>query len=146
MNPPLLWLHEEALSMTHPIFKTAPHGTKAVFIWDDDYFRQAHYSLKRLVFIYETLLELPIDILYGNTQSVIRECAPSALYIPATVNPSLKEIIRSLEEIACVHVVQDDPFVTLKKPMEFRRFFQYWNKAQKTAFLPNGGLTEGTRD
>ena len=140
MNASLVWLHEEALRMTHPVFKIAPERTKAISVWDDAYFRQANYSLKRLIFIYETLCELPVDIIHGNTLDVIRELAPPALYIPATNNPLIVNIIASIEATVPVKVVEDEDFVVIKKPSEFDRFFQYWNKAKKTAFLHNGGI------
>jgi hypothetical protein len=140
MNASLVWLHEEALRMTHPVFKVALERTKAIYVWDDGYFRQANDSLKRLIFIYETLCELPVDIIHGNTLDVIRELAPPALYIPATNNPLIVNIIASLEATVPVKVVEDEDFVAIKKPSEFHRFFQYWNKAKKTAFLHNGGI------
>ena len=139
MNTPLIWLHEEALRLTHPVFKTAPNGTKAIYVWDDAYFRKLNYSLKRLVFIYETLCELPIDIMRGNTAPIIQEFAPSTLYVPATNNPLIAEIINNVKTTVPVQIVDDEAFSVIKKPNEFRRFFQYWNKAEKTAFLHNGG-------
>lgn len=139
MNAPLIWLHEEALRLSHPAFKAAPNGTKAIYVWDDAYFRQANYSLKRLIFIYETLCELPVDIIRGNTLDVIHEFAPPTLYIPATNNPLILDIIASLEQTVSLKIVEDEAFVVIKKPSEFRRFFQYWNKAEKRAFLQNGG-------
>ena len=140
MSTPLIWLHEEALRITHPVFKVALERTKAIYVWDDGYFRQANYSLKRLIFIYETLCELPVDIIHGNTIDVIRELAPPTLYIPETNNPLIVNIIASLEATLPVTVVEDEAFVVIKKPSEFHRFFQYWNKAEKTAFTYNGGV------
>jgi hypothetical protein len=140
MNLPLILLHEEALRMTHPVFQAAPAEAKALFIWDDAYFRKANYSLKRLVFIYETLCELPIDIIHGSTTAIVQELSPSALYMPATNNPLIVEIIHDLNSVAPVHTIEDEAFVVFKKPVQFRRFFQYWNKAEKTAFLTNGGV------
>jgi hypothetical protein len=139
MNAPLILLHEEALRLSHPVFNAAPNGTKAIYVWDDAYFREANYSLKRLIFIYETLCELPIDIIRGSTVDIIQKIAPSTLYVPATNNPLILNIIESLEAAFPVTVVEDEAFVVIKKPIEFRRFFQYWNKAEKTAFLHNGG-------
>lgn len=140
MNTPLIWLHEEALRITHPVFKAAPEGTKAVYVWDDNYFRQANYSLKRLIFIYETLCELPVDIIHGTTLDVVRELTPSTLYIPTTNNPLIVTIIDSLKAAFPAAAVEDEAFANIKKPSEFRRFFQYWNKVEKTAFLQNGGV------
>lgn len=139
MSTPLILLHEEALRMTHPVFKLAPAETRAIFLWDEDYFRSTGYTLKRLIFIYETLCELPVDIIQGNTLAVIRELAPSVLYAPATNNPLIVNVIGSLKGIAPVKLVEDEAFVMIKKGIKFRRFFQYWNKAEKVAFVHNGG-------
>ena len=140
MNSPLIWLHEEALRLTHPVFAAAPGNTKAIFVWDDGYFRTANYSLKRLVFIYETLCELPLDIIIGDTKSILEQIAPSVLYIPATNNPLLVSKIHTFKSMARVELIEDDPFVILKKQADFHRFFQYWKKAEKTAFLKDSGV------
>ena len=55
MRNSLIWIHEDALRITHPVFKLAPNGTEALFVWDNPYFQKLDYSLKRLVFIYESL-------------------------------------------------------------------------------------------
>jgi hypothetical protein len=138
MNAPLIWLHEEALRLSHPVFKAVPNGTKAIYVWDGAYFRQANYSLKRLIFIYETLCELPIDVIRGNTLDVICKLTESTLYIPASNNPLIAEIINDVKTNVPVQIIEDETFAFIKKPREFRRFFQYWNKAEKTAFLQNG--------
>jgi len=139
MNPALIYLHEEALRMTHPVFKVAPAGTKAIYVWDDKYFRTTDYSLKRLVFIYETLCELPVDIIRGDTISVIQQMAPSTLYVPATNNPFILSTLGELKSVTDVEIVEDEVFAIMKKPTEARRFFQYWNKVEKSAFQPDGG-------
>ena len=140
MNVPLIWLHEEALRITHPVFKAAPKGTKAIYVWDDTYFRQANYSLKRLIFMYETLCELPVEIIRGNTLEVLRELKPFTLYVPETNNPLIVKIIHDLKSAMSVQLVEDEAFAIIKNQSDFRRFFQYWNKAEKTAFLHDGGL------
>ena len=140
IQQPLILLHEESLRMTHPVFNAAPHGTRAIFVWDDAYIQRTAYSLKRLIFIYETLCELELDIVRGDTHSILQEMNPSLVYIPCTNNPLLLEIIDSIGKVLPVEMVADKPFVVLKKSMESKRFFQYWNKAEKTAFLHDGGM------
>jgi hypothetical protein len=140
MSVPLILLHEEALRITHPVFTVAPNDTKAVYIWDDDYFRRANYSLKRLVFIYETLCELPIEIFQGNTLMIIQGLAPSTLYLPTTNNPLLISLIDTLKLIASVELVADEAFVQIKSTASFKRFSQYWNKIEHSAFKLNGDM------
>jgi hypothetical protein len=139
MVEPIICLHEDALRSTHPVFKAAPANARVIHIWDDTYLRSASYSLKRLVFMYETLCALPLEILRGDTLEILRNCNASALYIPAAINPVFKSIIDAVSREIKVMVVADEPFVTIAKPSDFTRFFQYWGKAEKSAFLHNGG-------
>ena len=140
MNPPLIWLHEESLRETHPVFTAAPEGTRAIYVWDDEYLRQLDYSLKRLVFIYETLCELPVDIIRGDSVSIIKQMCPSILYVPATTKPHIISNIGRLKTIANVQMIQDENFVTMTKTTDLKRFFPYWNMAQKTALQKNGDI------
>ena len=140
IQQPLILLHEESLRMTHPVFHTAPDGTQVIYLWDDAYVHRTGYSLKRLIFIYETLCGLEVDILRGDTCTILQEINPSLVYIPMTNNPLLVEMIDSIRGVLSVEMVEDSPFVILKKPMESKRFFQYWSKAEKTAFLHDGGV------
>jgi hypothetical protein len=136
----LILLHEESLRMTHPVFHAAPRGAQVIYIWDDEYIQRTGYSLKRLIFIYESLSELDVEILRGDTQSILEQINPSIVYIPRTNNPLLLEMIESVHKVLPVELVEDEPFVKLEKPMEYKRFFQYWGKAEKKAFLLHGGL------
>jgi hypothetical protein len=138
MSKPLILLHQEALRRTHPVFDAAPAETKAIYVWDDAFLKDANYSLKRLVFVYETLCELPVDIIRGGTLETVLQLAPSLLYIPAANNPLLISLIDSIKKEVPAKIVEDEPFVTLQRKTEFKRFFQYWNKAEKTAFLLDG--------
>lgn len=139
MTKPLIWLHEEALRVTHPVFKAAPEGTRAVFIWDDHYLQKLDYSLKRLVFIYETLCNLPVDIIRGDTLSSVKELAPTRLFIPGSDKPHIISMINVLKTITTVEIIKDEELAQLPATMDLRRFFKYWSLAEKTAFLKNGG-------
>jgi hypothetical protein len=139
MTNPIILLHEEALRITHPIFKVVPEGTKTIYIWDDSHFARANFSLKRLIFIYETLCELPIEIIQGQTLSVVRELAPSSLIVPATNNPLIASTIETLKAIVSVQIVSDKEFSVTKNTSNFQSFFQYWKKVEKSAFLHDGG-------
>jgi hypothetical protein len=139
MNAPIILLHEEALRSSHPVFTVASHVTNAVFIWDNDYFRQANYSLKRLVFIYETLCELSINIIPGDTKQVISTIAPSIVYVPLTHNPVIKAMIDTLGSFTVIRWVADDKWVNLGES-HFKRFFKYWEKTRYNAFKYNGSI------
>jgi hypothetical protein len=140
MSNGLIWLHEDALNAFHPVFKAAPACANSVYIWDDDYLKHMNYSFKRLVFIYETLCELPVTIIQGNTLEFLCNNAETTMYIPVTPNPYINMIIQKLTAYKKIVMVESDPLVLVDTKKEFRRFFQYWKKAQSTAFVYNGGM------
>lgn len=139
MADPIIWLHEDALRHTHPVFARAPSNARCLHIWDDTYLKNAGYSFKRLVFLYETLGELPVEIIHGGTIEILRTMAATELYVPASLNPWVHTVISALSAEKKIVMVADEPFVTIQKPKDAKRFFQYWGQAEKTAFLPNGG-------
>lgn len=137
----LIWLHEDALRATHPLFDDAPDAP-ACFIWDDAYMSAMGYGLKRRVFIYESLLDLPVEIYQGDTQATLRallaEYDADCLVTGKTPNPRLKDICTNLRADFAVRPIADTAFVQMDAPPDLRRFFKYWNKAKKKAFMPDG--------
>ena len=141
----IIWLHEDALRVGHPVFAAAGSETPAFFVWDESYLRGMDYGFKRLLFIYETLLELPVTILRGNQFELLRALAAqhaSTIWMPDTPNPSLLRTAGLLAECTDLTVVADTAFVTLSREPDLRRFFRYWNLARKPAMI-RGGLVDG---
>ena len=140
-----IWLHEDCLRATHPVFAHAPQA-RAVFIWDDAYMDAMHYGLKRRVFIYETLCDLPVEIYAGDTIDTWRAlqnmAGASDIITGKTPNPALKAMMPTLREGLQLTTIADAPFVHLDAAKDdagqLRRFFKYWNKAKKNAFLYDG--------
>ena len=137
----LVWLHEDALRSNHPVFDVAGPGSRAVFVWDDAYLQQMDYGFKRLVFIYETLLELPLSIVRGDLVDCLSQMAcqhGGRILVPETPNPRLQGITAQLCREFEVEVVADQPFVILAREPDLRRFFRFWNSARKAAMTPGG--------
>ena len=145
----LIILHEDALRLSHPIFNDhtkslSDHSDwkKPVFIWDPDYFADAGYSFKRLVFIYETLSTMPVDIYYGKMNDVIialiQQESLTHFFIPKTPNPQLFHFIEFARGQLPTHIIEDDAFVSLERAPDLGRFFRYWNKAKKAALSHDG--------
>lgn len=134
----VIWVHEDALSHAHNIFDK-PHDA-AIFIWDAAYFEEQKYSLKRLVFIYESLCEMDVDIVKGAHAEVLSTFKNHDIFSASTLNPALQKLGN-----ACgVEWVDAEEFVTLKNPPTLKRFFNYWNKAKKSALKPDGGSSKST--
>ena len=99
-----------------------------------------HFGLKRRVFIYESLCQLPVEIYVGDTVSALMQLADRGQEIVTgkSPNPALKNIMQALRETIKVSAIADDPFVQMDSPPDLRRFFKYWNKAKKHAFSYDG--------
>ena len=137
MADKLLLIHDKALRSGLDVYE-ASESFKAVHIWDDEYYRSQKYSLKRLVFIYETLLDLPLEIIHGNTLDILSEENSDHIVIPYSGDQVLKTLFSKIEKIKTVQYLFETSFVHLDRAVEFKRFFKYWNQAKKTAFLING--------
>ncbi|MDA8544917.1 hypothetical protein N9Y14_01565 [Alphaproteobacteria bacterium] len=140
----LIWLHEDCLRATHRLFTQAASADAArpVFIWDDVYMSAMHYGLKRRVFIYESLCELQLDIYVGDTIDTLKvlqsQLGVDEIITGKTPNPALKAVMQNLRASAKLSAIADAPFVQMDSPPDLRRFFKYWNKAKKNAFLYDG--------
>jgi hypothetical protein len=132
----IIWVHDKALN--HSSLQALGANTRAIFIWDDEYFQNRLYSLKRLVFIYETLCQMPVEIIKGDTLKVIRFLAPDKVKTWFTADTKIKKITQLLAKNYKVEVIKPQPFAQILESYEFKRFFKYWNEAKKTAFLKNG--------
>ncbi len=136
----IIWLHDKALSQNHPVFDNMNEGAKAIYIWDEEFFKKRSYSFKRLVFIYETLCQLQIEIIKGNTIEVLKSFKPEKIIIPFTVDTQINNLVEQLSKVFSVEIVEEKPFVNIGSGYEFNRFFKYWNKAKNTAFWINANI------
>ena len=141
MSSDLVWLHEDALRRSHPCVQAAGDGARCVHVWDDAYLRTANYSLKRLVFLYETVAEAGIEILRGDSFLTLSRHPATRVWIPYSPNPFIRTVAERLQTHQRVTVVEDDAFVRLPPGAAHTRFFAYWRQAEKTALLHDGGRT-----
>ena len=139
MAKEIIWLHEKALSLPQLEALGASEQSPALFVWDDAYFRSRGYTLKRLVFIYETLCALPVEIVLGETLAVLQQREPEIITTFFSADTRIAAMIEQLARVQRVEVIRPRPFVDIAEDYQFQRFFKYWNKAKKTAFLINGG-------
>jgi len=139
----IIWIHDGALRADHPMFKDRA-DVKSVFIWDDAYFKSAAIGFKQQVFIYEALTHLPVEIIKGDTVSILKELAGNngAIITAATTSVELNRMMAMLNQSHMVRVVADEVFAHLKSSPDLRRFFRYWNKAKSSAMDYNGGTPD----
>jgi len=149
MPQPYIWVHEDALSRNHLVFETAGENARAVFIWDSAYFERQAYSLKRLTFIYECLIDmqqggadgakLNLEVFHGDTETILREFCISEgqennpLYMADTPNLVFLKIANKLGQDIPVEMVKNSPFIEVPDDVDMTRFFRFWNRSRRSA-------------
>ena len=123
----LFWMHSDNLCALPDTLVA-----EAAFIFDDEQIRQAGWGLKRIMFIYECLLELPVEIYRGPTVETLLALAgeqSAAIITVDSPDPWVREQFSRLREHAPVEVLPLPPFVKLREPVDLRRFSRYWKQA-----------------
>lgn len=122
-----LWLHDEMLS---PAWLR--DGAAAVFVFDEEWIAQERLSLKRIVFLYECLIELPgVEIRKGNIVDEVRAFADRHGGVTIQTARSKLPRIKRQGEALGVEWLEPEPFVELPDDVDLKRFSRYWRKAEK---------------
>lgn len=138
----IFWIHHLGLRTAPP--SESSSGDAYIFVWDNQLFERLGYTLKRLVFIYETLCEMPVHIAHGNTVEILAALPGDDIATWHSDAPDIQDIIGQLEaKNKKVHRLHETPFCSVDPQEEFRRFSKYWPKAEKTALLPDGKISDG---
>jgi hypothetical protein len=137
---PIVWVHGDALRPTNPALLAAPDAP-ALFVWDDALLDAWALSLKRIRFIYECLLALPVSIRRGDVAAELLRFAAAAgaqqVLTAPSPSPRFQEIVLLLQEAGLdVIVLPDPPFARLDQPPDLRRFSRYWRQARPHALRP----------
>lgn len=150
LHAPIIWVHGDGLSPNSPAFEQYPTAP-AVWVWDSALLNQWQISLKRLVFLYECLQELPVEIRKSTepetgseTDESITAFAAELLRFLAEQNadgivtidspsPRFRAICRKLSKFTTINVLPVEPFVEPNAQLDLRRFSRYWRKVEKQA-------------
>ncbi len=156
---PVLWIHGEALGPANPALRKHP-GAPALFVFDRELITggtattggrsgdASPLSRKRLVFLYECLLELPVTIRWGDVAeqvvSFARRLGADGVITSQAVDPRFEGVRARIAAALPVQVLAPDPFVPLpddpESRLDLRRFSRYWGTAEPAVWrlLPRG--------
>ncbi|MEN9216427.1 MAG: hypothetical protein Q6K90_03770 [Gloeomargarita sp. HHBFW_bins_162] len=130
----VIWVHGDSLSPTNPAFTTYPHAP-AVWVWDEELLEQWQISRKRIVFIYECLLELPVEIRRGNVAQEItqfmQEHNAQKLVTTHSPSPRFRCICEELSPQFTLEILPMPPLIPPQKYLDLKRFSRYWKVAEK---------------
>ena len=130
----LVWIHGDALSPLAPALLAYPDAP-AIYIWDDALLETYQLSLKRLQFLYECLLELPVAIHRGDPVMELTRLARAAgrtvIATTHSVAPKFKAICSALEASGLtVHVFAQPPFAQHSEGFDLRSHASYYRVAR----------------
>jgi deoxyribodipyrimidine photo-lyase len=164
LQAPVLWIHAEALTPANAALRAHPHRP-AVFVFDPVAADQEPWGLKRLVFIYECLLELPVTIRAGDPVTellaFVARCGADGVVTTRAVDPRLQAITARLAERLPLAVLEPEPLVpadpetagvglgsgTQAGEPDLRRFSRYWRWAEPRIWgPPRAKGSDGGRD
>lgn len=136
-TPAVVWVHGDSLSPTNPALLAYP-GAPAVWVWDEELLAQWQISRKRIVFIYECLLELPVAIRRGDVvleiSQFMREHAAAKIITTDSPSPRFRAICQALSESFTLEILGMPAFIPPQKHLDLQRFSRYWKVAEKAIY------------
>jgi hypothetical protein len=137
MQNQIIWLHGDCLSPEGPAFQAQPEAP-AIWVWDDQLIDEWQLSLKRMVFIYECLLELPVVIRRGDVAAEVIafaiESGANQVVTADSPSPRFQDICQKIKRSISVEVLPPEPFVRYDGYIDLKRFSRYWRVAEKYVF------------
>ena len=137
MSNQIIWIHGDCLSPKNPALDEYPN-TPAIWVWDDVLLEEWQISLKRITFIYECLLELPVVIRRGDVAKEILAFAKenNARKVVTTDSPSpvFDTICDEIERSKELEIFEVEPFFEYDGFIDLKRFSRYWKVAQQYVF------------
>ncbi len=140
MTTPIVWVHGDNLNPHGPALRLHP-GAPAIWVWDDALLEQWQISTKRLVFIYECLLELPVVIRRGDVATEVlrfaQEHNATGIATAESPSPRFGSIVAALRRSLHVQVLPETPFLEYDGKLDLKRFSRYWRVAERYVFDPS---------
>lgn len=137
MQHPIIWVHGDCLSPSSPALQAYPDAP-GIWVWDEELLEEWQLSLKRIAFIYECLLELPVVIRRGDVASEVgtfaTEQGADGVVTTESHSPRFHSICQTLEQVMPVVVLPVESFVPHAGYIDLKRFSRYWRVAQRYVF------------
>ncbi len=137
MSNKIIWVHGDCLSPKNPALDEYPN-TPAIWVWDDALLEEWQISLKRIAFIYECLLELPVVIHRGDVAKEVlafaNEHDANQVVTVDSPSPRFNNICDEIEASKELEIFEVEPFFEYDGFIDLKRFSRYWKVAQKYVF------------
>jgi deoxyribodipyrimidine photo-lyase len=136
----LVWVHDDDLSPSSPTLATGP-GSPAAYVWDPALVEARGWTLKRLMFVSESLADHPAAQHLGPAAETLAALAAGQdidhIATTASPDPDVGAVVAALRSRGLrVTTFEPPAFVTLDRPVDLGRFSRYWRLAERR--LPRG--------
>ncbi|MDZ4770745.1 MAG: hypothetical protein SGJ24_16585 [Chloroflexota bacterium] len=136
MSQPIVWVHGDCLSPDNPALLAYPDAP-AIFVWDDALLASMGIALKRIAFMYECLLEMPVTIRRGDVVEAVARFAVAhgsdRVITVESVSPRFRTICTTLASQVSLEVLPIEPFVEYDGAIDLKRFSRYWRVVRDNA-------------
>lgn len=137
---PLVWITLDSASGVSPAVTMFPESPR-LFVVDPAWLAAERPSLKRLVFLWECLADIPeIEIHLGEPVAVLRsraaELGCDCLAVAETPCPRIRHAVLMLRETLPVYACAWPAFCDRTRVNDLGRFSRYWQKIRRSAMQP----------
>lgn len=111
----------------------------AIWVWDEQLLSDYDISLKRIVFMYETVIQLPVTIRKGNVIKELleftKEHGANRIVTTPSPSPLFAQYVNALEKRGVqIELLEEQPFVDYDGRIDLKRFSRYWRTVEQYAF------------
>ena len=136
LKNPIIWVHGDNLHQQSSAFRRYPNAP-AIFVFDQPTLNLYDLSLKRVMFLYESLLELPVEIRIGRTVADVltfaREHQADGIITMTSEAVGFRRRVQKLRAHLPVQVLSDRAIVDDEQAYDLRRFMRFWNQVRGVA-------------
>ena len=136
---PVIWVHGDDLSPENAALAAYP-GAPAIFVFDEQALDRYQVTLKRIVFIYECLLEMPVVVRRGDPVAEVlafaRDHGADRIVTTPSPAPGFARTVEALDSDLPVELIEGVQFVPNGR-YDLARFSRYWRDAERMALEPS---------
>ena len=137
---PLVWLTLDSLSATSPAAAAHPHSPR-VFVLDPAWLAAERPTLKRLLFIFECLADIPgVEVWHGKPRDVVAARAQAHgcrhVVVAPTPCPRIRRAAAALSAELPVVAGEGPEFCDRSRVRDLGRFSRYWSQVSASALRP----------
>lgn len=143
LTRPLVWLTLDSASPRSPAAAAHP-GRPCLFVIDPAWLQRERPTLKRLVFLFECLADVPgVEVIVGDPRTVISARAAAlgcdGVSLADTPCPHVRAAMAEIAMRLPVEVRAWPTFCDRSRVTDLGRFSRYWQQVKQSALTPTRG-------